>query len=472
MVNQVTGHLIQFKDLSVFQQPNPGKGPQQVLESLTYCQPEHAPFFYLSAYFWAKTFGWPPESMRALPAVFSLLQIPCMYWLAMEIFMAPLAAEFAAALIALSPLQLLYAHEVREYSLVTAIIALTSAAFLRALRKPSLPNWGLYLATLIFGFYTSVLTALAVLAQFFYLIAISGLKWSRTATLFVSVSAIAAVSFTPWLIEMVKNHLAVLGAISWLATPVSVWELAGSWLDIFPKILLDLGDNATAITNCLTAFVLPLQVYALYVILRKGKNERSFLIATLFLVPALTFPLWDLILGGQRSMHMNYMMPIPVAVLLSIAFLLYRSESSGPENLRKIWLVLASLVFSCEIASCAIMSQSIDWPGLAIEKQSLPAIAQVLNADERAVLVTERGASITNFTQALALSHIVKPDVYFEYFDTPSLPNLPDKVDHFYLFNPTQAFVDLLTARGYTTAPAKHLKYLLRVQIPTLGRKS
>lgn len=410
--------------------------------------------------------------MRALPAVLSVLQIPCMYWLAMELFMVPLAAEFAAALIALSPLQLLYAHEVREYSLVTAIIALTSAAFLRALRKPSLPNWGLYLATLILGFYSSVLTALAVLAQFLYLIAVSGMKWSRSMTSFLSVSAITVVSFTPWLVEMVKDHVAVLGAISWLATPVSVSELAGSWLDIFPKILLDLGDHAPAITNCLTAFVLPLQVYALYVVLRKGKNERSFLIATLFLVPAIAFPLWDLILGGQRSMHMNYMMPIPVAVLLSIAFLLYRSQTSGPENLRKIWLAVASLVFSCEIASCAIMAQSTDWPGLAIEKQNIPAIARVLNSDQRCVLVTERGQDVTNFMQLLVLSHVVKPDVYLEYFDVPSLPSLPDKVDHFYLFNPTQAFIDLLTARGYTTAPAEHLKYLLRVQLPTLGRRN
>lgn len=410
--------------------------------------------------------------MRALPAVLSLLQIPCMYWLAMEIFMAPLAAEFAAALIALSPLQLLYAHEVREYSLVTAIIALTSAAFLRALRKPSLPNWGLYLTTLLFGFYTSVLTALAVLAQFLYLIAVSGLKWSRTVTSFVSVCAIALLSFTPWLIEMLNDRQSVLGAISWLSIRVSVSELAGSWLDAFPKIVLDLGDNYPAITYCLTAFVIPIELYALYVILRKGKHDRSFLIATLFLLPAIAFPLWDLIFGGQRSMHMNYMMPIPVAVLLSIAYVFYRSQTSGPENMRRIWLAVGCLVFACEIASCAIISQSIDWPGLAIEKQSLPAIAQVLNGDERAVLVTERNASITNFMQVLALSHVVKPDVYFEYFDTPSLPNLPDKVDHFYLFNPSQAFVDLLTARGYTIAPAEHLKYLLRVQLPAFGKRS
>ena len=339
LLNQVTARLIEFKEFSKFQHPNTGRGPEFVLASLSYCQPEHAPFFYLSAYYWAKVFSPEVGIMRCLPALLSLLQLPATYWLAMELFEAPLAAEFAVALMALSPLQLSYAQEVREYSLITAIICFASATFLRAIRKGSWPSWLLYLFTLIFGFYVSILTALVVLAHFFYIISVYGLKWSRNLTSFLLATSILLIAYVPWLAQMVQGRQTevVQSALVWLSKPVSVSELISSWFTKFPQIFLDFGDTHPGATNCLNAFILPLELYALYVIARRGWHQTTFLLITLFLIPAVGFSLWDIIFGGQRSMFMQYMMPVPVAVLLCLAYVLYESQNTGPHNLRRLW---------------------------------------------------------------------------------------------------------------------------------------
>ena len=64
-------------------------------------------------------------AIRSLSALISLLIFPCIYWLCRELFNVPLSVPgVAIALMAISPIQLVYAQEAREYILwlVTIII--------------------------------------------------------------------------------------------------------------------------------------------------------------------------------------------------------------------------------------------------------------------------------------------------------------------------------------------------------------
>src|SRR6516164_412940 len=100
----ITGRPIQFREVARFQKPNPEKGPAEVLSSLACSQPEHSPLFYLCAYFWARAFSAQAATMKCLPVLFSILQLPCLYWLSVELFSRRLSAELSVALMALSPL--------------------------------------------------------------------------------------------------------------------------------------------------------------------------------------------------------------------------------------------------------------------------------------------------------------------------------------------------------------------------------
>ena len=337
-----------------------------------------------------------------------------------------------------------------------------SAAFLRAIKKSSWRDWLLYLFTLIIGFYSSVLTGLVVVAHGLYIVSLYGLKLSKKLTGFLLAVSIALLAYVPWLTQLVQGRQSeiVHSAIVWLSRPVPGSQLVSSWLNNFPKILVDFGGNYPAATNCLNAFILLLELYALYFIVRQGRDKPTFLLITLFLVPAIGLPLCDIIFGGQRSIFMKYMMPVPVAVVLSLAYLLFVRQNTGPSNLRKLWYAIAYFIFACEIASCAILSQATNWPELMIWHQDVAAVAHILNADPEALVVTERGVDGTNFLQMVALSHRVKPNTYLEFFEKPAIPQLPTNFDHFYLFNPDHDFLDLLTSKGYIIAPANRLDYL------------
>jgi uncharacterized membrane protein len=457
--DQVVGHLVKFKDLKIFQAPNPGKGLPSVLESLSYSQPEHSPAFYVCAYYWAKFVGSDVRCMRALPAFISLFQLPCIFWLGMELFTAPLTAGLGVALLALSPIQVFYAQEVREYSLITVAIALTSASFLRALKNSSWLNWAVYLLSLVFGLYSSILTGLVVLAHFIFMIVRYGLHWNKHFAYFLASCALSALLFAPWLVQMAQGAHTIVGALRWLSTPIPLAQLSNAWLDNMPKIFVDLGNDSSPLSKSLKHFILAVEAYSIYFIVARGKKQPIFLIITLLAVPALAFIVLDLAFGGQRSLHLNYMMPIPVATVLAVAYMLKARLGSKNYLPRFFWSTVALAIFACEITSCVVISQTNGWYGKSIENQDLFGVAAVLNQDPEALLVSERGGDGTNFMQMLALSHIVKPDTYLEFYDVPTAPTLPQAFNHFYLFNPSPGFLHLLNTHGYVMAPAGKLGY-------------
>src|ERR1700729_270668 len=98
--------------------------------------PQHPPLYYVLAHLWVDVFGSSLSAIRALPALFGILALPCVFWLALELFRSRATALVALGLFALSPVFVLYSQEAREYSLWTIVVALASVAFLRALRAP------------------------------------------------------------------------------------------------------------------------------------------------------------------------------------------------------------------------------------------------------------------------------------------------------------------------------------------------
>lgn len=137
------GQVVPVSDLLQFQHPQPDKGWNDTLDALK-GNAEHPPLYYLLARLWASIFGSSIAAMRSFPAVTSLLAIPCIYWLSVELFAAPLTGWVAMAIAAVAPFQVLYAQEAREYALWIVIILFSCAAFLRALRLNTRSSWLLY----------------------------------------------------------------------------------------------------------------------------------------------------------------------------------------------------------------------------------------------------------------------------------------------------------------------------------------
>ncbi|NES82774.1 MAG: hypothetical protein F6K10_15980, partial [Moorea sp. SIO2B7] len=124
------GDEMSVEQVLKYQSPCPEKRLIDAINALAEV-PEHPPLYYLMVRFWMQS---GMKTSRSLSALVSLLALPCIYLLCLELFESPLVGWIAIALIAISPLHVLYAQEARQYSLWTVTILLSSWAMLRAMR--------------------------------------------------------------------------------------------------------------------------------------------------------------------------------------------------------------------------------------------------------------------------------------------------------------------------------------------------
>ncbi|MDP8965756.1 MAG: glycosyltransferase family 39 protein, partial [Cyanobacteriota bacterium] len=199
--------IVGIESLQKYQRPNSDKGIIGTINSLAIEDPHHPPLYYLIARFWAQCFGNSVAVMRTLPALFSLLALPCIYWLCLELFestlTAPLTGWVAVALLAISPFQVLYAQESREYSLWTVTILASSLALLRARRLKTKASWFIYAVTLTLSLYTFLFSALVALGHGIYIVALERFRLTKVLISYLLALLAGMLLFSPWLIVFI-----------------------------------------------------------------------------------------------------------------------------------------------------------------------------------------------------------------------------------------------------------------------------
>ncbi|MDJ0691885.1 MAG: glycosyltransferase family 39 protein [Xenococcaceae cyanobacterium MO_188.B32] len=121
----VSGKPVQVETLSKYQDVKSGQSWIDTSIALAK-RPEHTPLYFLLARAWAELFGSSIFSMRAFPALISLLSLPLFFWLALLIFQSSTVASTTLCLACVSPIMIRYAQEARPYSVLTRNIFLTT----------------------------------------------------------------------------------------------------------------------------------------------------------------------------------------------------------------------------------------------------------------------------------------------------------------------------------------------------------
>ena len=128
------GKIIQPQDLLKYQKIIPEKTWKDTFNKLLE-HPEHPPLFYILSRGWQGIFGSSVLSSRSLSVVISFLVFPAIFWLCWELFNSVNVGLIAMALVAVSPVHVLYAQEAREYSLWTVAILLCSTTLIKAIKS-------------------------------------------------------------------------------------------------------------------------------------------------------------------------------------------------------------------------------------------------------------------------------------------------------------------------------------------------
>lgn len=428
------GHVFKVGELQKYQRFNPERGVGGTLRSLAIEDSQHSPLYFVVTNFWVQWFGNSVAAMRSLTALFSLLAFPAMYWLCRELFDSPQVGWVAIALLAVSPFHVLYAQEAREYSLWTALILLSSAALLAAMRLKTRLSWGIYAVTLILSLYSFLFSGLVAIGHGIYVLVTERFQLSKTAIFYLTASFLALIAFSPWLWCIFVYRI----SMSWIDNKISITSLVKIWLLNLSRVFIDFDFEAS---NPLTYLVLPilgLAVYSLYFLCQNAPKRVWLFVLTLMSVVALFLILPDLLSGGRRASVARYFIPVYLGFQLAIAYLLATQilPTAHGSHQTKAWQIAMVALLSCGVFSCVISSQSAIWWN-KFDSSYNPPIAALINEVDSPLIISD-----ARHGDVISLSYLLEPDVQFQLINEPDALQISNTSSKLFLFNPSSDLKD------------------------------
>lgn len=406
--------IVDLESLQKYQRINTEKGVLDTIESLAIEDSQHPPIYYVMARIWAQWFGSSVAVMRSLPAVISLLALPCIYWLCLELFKSSLTGWVAVSLLAVSPFQVLYAQEARQYSLWVVTILLSSAALLRAMRLQTVMSWGIYTLILVTSFYTFLFSVMVAIGQGIYVIVTEGFRLSKTLINYLIASLVSIIIFLPWLWVVVINRTQSESSTNWIvSTKLSLPKLVQIWIHNLTISFFDLNLGASNSSTILEKIIskladltfLVLIGYALYFLYSRTPKTIWLFVFTLIVTPSIALMSPDIISGGMRSVIPRYGIPSYLGIQLAIAYLLANKIiESNPKQ--KLWQIALVSLLSAGVLSCAVISQSEGWWNKTVGE--IREVARITNEAKSPLLI---GSPTVG--DILSLSHLLNSKTKF-----------------------------------------------------------
>ncbi|MFN6480113.1 glycosyltransferase family 39 protein [Nostoc sp. DedQUE07] len=441
--------VIGKESFAQFQGVNPEKSLNDTIMSLAKQDPQHPPLYYIIARLWMEIFGNSVTAIRSLSACISLLVFPCVYWLCRELFNVPLSVPgVAIALMAISPIHLVYAQEAQEYILWLVTILLSSASLLRAIRledelaeerqKPDLfAIWSLYAVTLAISLYTFLWSAFVAVAHGIYVITAAKFQFNETVRTYLIASLVAFLAFMPWI-------TVVIGEFFQFLISADKTTIQSELIPIFPFLLMQLSriffdidlSSENSLGYVIALAFLTLVAYSIYFICRATNYKVWSFIITLIVVPALPLILPNLIAGSIRASIEPYLIPSYLGIQIAVAYLLATQLYNESGARRSFWYIIMTLVIICGLISSKVSFQAETWWNKGINYSS-PQVAQIINQSNRPLLIGD--ALGNNYGNIFSLSYLLEPKVRFLLVNQ-KIPKIPDGFTDVFLLNPSDTW--------------------------------
>lgn len=393
-----------------------------------------------------------------------------MWWLCRELFFddphRDTISLVALALVAISPIHVLYAQEAREYSLWTALMLASSALLLRAQRSGGWKWWAAYALSLALGLYTHTLFLLLWLAHATF---IGGLCRQRRPAenpgrdriagnrlpAFGGATLGAALLFLPWALQIGARQFELSSNSAWLAQSCSVPYLLKTWVFLLATLFFDPNQTRhwSLDSNLLVGAVrlarglfFLLMAGMLFFVGRHATRRSALFIIALAIVPFLALAIPDAALGGYRSTIARFMIPAFLGMQLAAAYSI-AVTLRAPSTSRRSAAVCGVLLFA-GLLSCLLSSQAEVWWNKSAS-YNVPRVARIVNAAEKPLLVVAPNPKL------FALCRLLKPQVRLlvlradqTHGDILPLLQSPQKATAVFLYRPAPQLRAALQGQG------------------------
>ncbi len=411
--------------LKQFQTINSEKNFNDVVRSLAVEDAHHTPLYHILLRIWMQIFGSSVAAVRSFSAVLSLLAFPALYWLCLELFESQFTAWIALALFAVSPFEVLYAQEAREYSLWIVTILLTSATLLRAIRHRTQNSWGLYTFSLTLLLYTHIFSLLVAFGHGMYVAIIERLKWRKNFIYYLLSTGIAVLFFVPWILVIINNKKHIEQSVGWTLKPSNPLGLIKFWLLNLSRLFLDTDleggiidwgfkNTFTEVFRLIVVLVIAcLVVYSFYFLWRNSFLKVWTFILILTGSFAVPFVLSDWIIKSQITTVTRYFIPTYLGIQLAVAYLLSTqlSNLSLKSWQQTFYRALFVSILSLGILSCVTNSQATSWWNKSPSRSLYNIeITKIINQAKSPLVISDQ-----TINDLLALSHTLNPEVQLQW---------------------------------------------------------
>lgn len=433
--------IITPEAMNKFQRVNQETSVLDTIKVTAHGAPQHTPLYFKLTRIWVQLLGDSVAARRSFTALTSLLALPAVYWLCIELFKSSIVAWMAVALMSVSPIHIIHAQNARPQSLWILMILLSSAALLKAIRLNNKSNWMIYGVTLVLNFYTFLFSAFIVIAHGMYVICREKFRANSTLKSYLLTSSFSILSFMPWCFVILKNIETATGLTDWLKQPVPFLDLFMSWIKNLCDIFLhwhNIYERKLFISEQLFvfsygAFILILVLYSFYFLYKQTPREVWLFIFTLTGVTALALVLPDILFGGRRSALARYIFPCILGIQIAVTYLLATKISAiSSSNLRvKSWRFATALFISLGVLSCTINSQTETWNG---KEDFVIQSARIINQSQHPVVISE-GEIVFGL---MPLNSRLEPHVRWLLLSQSTEATIPDGFSDVFLFSTSQ----------------------------------
>ncbi len=428
-----TGRPIPSAAFEAFQEAQPGSPLIGTVRGLARKEPQHPPLYFLLARSASLLMGNSLLGMRSLSALCGALTVPAMVLLALEAYGDRAIALLAGALVAVSPLWIRFAQDGRPYSLWLLLVILAHGAYLRLVRQPGRTAALSYGLVLGLALLTQLLTVLTLFSHALHLVLSGAARRALLLRSYLVATTLALLVASPWAVVLAVKHSTAMATTRHLLRPMPPVVLLGHGLDnlntlftAWPRVPGPLGPVVS---------VLPLLGVAavLWAALQRRHNGQGLFLVLISLVPVLPLVIADLLLGGQRSVQVKYLLPGSIGVFLALAGWLVLAARG------RIVRLLAAGLLSLGFVSSLFLLRAPTWWGLSQVDNDLGRLLR----DAHQPRIVADGS----FGVLALLSHQLRGHGSFLLTRSPQTLRLPPHEGETFLYQPSAGLKETITRR-------------------------
>jgi mannosyltransferase len=346
------------------------KNPFEFLLTRGLITETNPPFYFVALKIWTALFGTGETAVRSLSAVASTASMPLAYLLGVELAGSTAAGLIAATLLALSPVQLFFAHEARVYAFLPLFVLVTLLGLCRFLRTPekrafqpdrgfasSLDIYSLGAIALLYSHATAVLVLAALfLTAILYMIEVHAPRSQISA--FILANIIVGMLASPAIMALALQ--ANSPNLEWIPplTPATILA-ALRYLFIAPVVRFDITGGAR---DALSFAELGVAIATLLVLAvqarRLGRDRLGFALLVLFPVFFVTLLCGISIFRPILVPRITVWLTVPLALIAASAFTSPRSRKLHPIA---VLLMASCIVLGLTDTTFARVRHNPDW---------------------------------------------------------------------------------------------------------------